>query len=230
ITYLWNFGDNKTSSQKMPSHIYSGVGVYDVSLEIKFLKSQKTKKFDYPKTITVKETPIAQFSYDINEEDGTCLFTDNSSEAIQWNWVFGDKNMSKDKNPEHVYIADGIYNVQLNVSNASGCSDTSYKKISVKLKEQYSTPNSFSPNGDGLNDFFGPVINENMTSDGFEMNIYNKSGVLVFVTKDINIMWDGRIKGTSSYSEPGVYIWKISMKNKFGINYEKTGFVTLLNF
>jgi len=231
ISYLWNFGDKKTSSLKAPFHTYTNPGIYNVSLTIKFLKSKKTQNFTYSKTINVNDIPTANYSYDLNDEDGSCVFTDHSSDASKWNWTFGDKSTSNEKNPKHTYNkVEGTYNVQLVVYNTSGCSANITKKITLKPEYQYWVPNAFVPNGDGTNDFFGPVMGENMPSDGYEMSIYNKSGVLVFVTKNINILWDGKIKGTSSYAEPGTYIWKIAMKDKLGVMYEKTGYVNLLNF
>ena len=49
-----------------------------------------------------------------------------------WNWSFGDAGTSVVQNPSHVYTAAGNYNVQLYVTNASGCSDTATTAITVE--------------------------------------------------------------------------------------------------
>ena len=49
-----------------------------------------------------------------------------------WNWSFGDAGTSSLQNPSHIYTAAGNYNVQLYVTNASGCSDTATTAITVE--------------------------------------------------------------------------------------------------
>ncbi|MBL7922958.1 MAG: PKD domain-containing protein, partial [Bacteroidia bacterium] len=49
-----------------------------------------------------------------------------------WNWSFGDAGTSALQNPSHVYTSAGNYNVQLYVTNASGCSDTATTAITIE--------------------------------------------------------------------------------------------------
>jgi gliding motility-associated-like protein len=122
-----------------------------------------------------------------------------------------------------------MYDVQLTVKNASGCTDTYSNKITVKLKDMYYIPNAFSPDGDGKDDYFGPVGSD-LNTDGFNFVIYNKNGNIVFKTNDLNIKWDGKIKGTNVNAQPDIYFWKIKMKDKNGTFQERSGYVTLVKF
>jgi gliding motility-associated-like protein len=54
---------------------------------------------------------------------------------------------------------------------------------------EYFTPNAFSPNGDGLNDFF--KVNALYKNVSFNMVIYNRWGQLVFESDNIDQGWDG---------------------------------------
>jgi gliding motility-associated-like protein len=64
-------------------------------------------------------------------------------------------------------------------------------------------PNSFTPDGDGVNDFFGPNGYNVAT---VEMSIFDRWGELIFIGKDAAAFWDGRTNGTPV--QDGVYVWK----------------------
>ena len=227
ILYLWNFNDGKSSTKMAPSHVFNNAGSYNISLSVKFAKSGIKKV--YSKIINVKNVPVAKFDYSLDTQSDNISFTDNSSEAISWLWTFGDNSSSTEQNPQHEYKHNGIYDVQLIIKNGAGCSDKYSNKISVKLINTYFIPNAFSPNGDGKDDYFGPVGND-LNPDGYNFVVYNKTGKLVFETNNIKVKWDGKIKGTNTDAPPDIYFWKIIMKDKNGILQERSGNVTLVRF
>jgi PKD repeat protein len=56
---------------------------------------------------------------------GSTLFlSDNSVDAIRWDWDFGDGFRSSQRNTDHTYDIQGVYNVTLNVYNECGCIDS----------------------------------------------------------------------------------------------------------
>ncbi|MEZ4937981.1 MAG: gliding motility-associated C-terminal domain-containing protein [Crocinitomicaceae bacterium] len=65
-------------------------------------------------------------------------------------------------------------------------------------------PNAFTPNGDGMNDFFGAKGGNFKT---FELLIFNRWGELIFEGNAIDDWWDGKYKGEKV--QDGVYVWKI---------------------
>ena len=67
-------------------------------------------------------------------------------------------------------------------------------------------PNAFTPNDDGVNDIFKPISNGHI--DGYELRIYDRWGVPIFITNKIEEGWDGRIKETIVLID--VYVYKIS--------------------
>lgn len=227
ITYLWAFGDGKTSSVAEPSHVYIKAGSYTVTLIVKSSDGKTKKKLEYSNKIEVKSVPLASFEYSVDDETDEYSFKDNSKEAFVWTWNFGDKTSSNEMNPGHTYTQDGNYNVKLIVMNTAGCTDTISKKIDVKLKELYYCPTGFTPNGDGLNDYFGP-IGDRMNPEGYKMQIFDQSGILVFETSDLDILWDGKKYQTNTEAAQGLYFWKISMKDKNNNLKEATGYLTLM--
>jgi gliding motility-associated-like protein len=227
ITYLWTFGDGKTSSKASPAHIYSKAGTYTVTLIVTLSDNKTTKKIEYANKITVKSAPVADFTYTNDAETDEYYFTDNSKESFAWSWSFGDKTSSSEKDPQHTYLEDGNYSIQLIVGNTVGCYDTLMKKITVKLKDLYYCPTGFTPNGDGLNDYFGPV-GDRMIPDGYQMKIFDQNGIQVFETKELDVLWDGKNSQTNAEATQGMYYWKITMKDTNNKVKESTGYLTLM--
>ena len=68
-------------------------------------------------------------------------------------------------------------------------------------------PNSFTPNHDGTNDFFKPVMSCEPLE--YEFVIYNRWGEMIWYTEDFDEGWMGDSKGGSHYVQDGVYGWKL---------------------
>lgn len=83
-------------------------------------------------------------------------------------------------------------------------------------------PNSFTPNNDGLNDFFAPILN-NTTIEDFK--IFNRWGNLVYESKN-NISWDGRFQNREC--PQGLYIYRLTYRNRNNIYTEKIGKIVLI--
>ena len=86
-------------------------------------------------------------------------------------------------------------------------------------------PNSFSPNGDGVNDVFKPITDPNKIKK-YEMQLFNEWGEFIFETDQINQGWDGVSQGNSSNN---IFIYKITVYSEVtGSKYEYMGTVILL--
>ena len=84
-------------------------------------------------------------------------------------------------------------------------------------------PNTFTPNGDGTNDFFRVVTHENV--DEINFRIFNRLGTLVYQTSDVNeatnFGWNGKFKGKDQPA--GVYLWYLTGKFSDGTNIRFNG-------
>ena len=96
-------------------------------------------------------------------------------------------------------------NFYLEVSDAIGCKG--YDSIFVKVYNgnTYYVPNSFTPNGDGLNDIFR-AIPVGMSNTVY-FRIFNRFGELMFETNQYLKGWDGTFKGKPQPN--GVYVWMV---------------------
>jgi gliding motility-associated-like protein len=69
-------------------------------------------------------------------------------------------------------------------------------------------PDAFTPNGDGLNDVAGPLIEPGCNISGYYFSLYNRWGELVFTSDSRNKGWDGTYKGTAC--DIGVYMYVVN--------------------
>ncbi|MBL0359343.1 MAG: gliding motility-associated C-terminal domain-containing protein [Chitinophagaceae bacterium] len=85
-------------------------------------------------------------------------------------------------------------------------------------------PNAFTPNGDGINDIFRPILVGINSTDYFR--IYNRYGQAIFETSRFMEGWDGTFKGLNQPA--GAYVWMLKGKGKNGRAVEMKGSVILV--
>jgi gliding motility-associated-like protein len=86
-------------------------------------------------------------------------------------------------------------------------------------------PTAFTPNGDGLNDDFGPVVKSAQITD-FEFIIYDRYGGRVFVSSSPDNRWDGTHSG-KQVAEGG-YLYYLKAKLQNGQTIERKGSVNVV--
>lgn len=177
-------------------------------------------------TVTVEVIrPVADF--DILSGDNTqglqINFVNTSQNGNYWYWDLGNGDTSNVMHPWTVYDTAGWYNVFLRIENEIGCWDTITKPIYIKPEAYIYIPNAFSPNGDGMNDFF-EVSTINAVK--FEFLIFNRWGELIFETEDKYFQWDGTYKGKRV--PLGVYVYQLYVENIREEHVLKRGHITVL--
>lgn len=226
----WNFGDGNVSSAQFVNHCYTQPGNYAVTLMVTD-NNGCTATITKNNLIHVYPVPAAAFSF--SPLSPTVLtpvnFIDQSVGAIKWQWNFGDENasFSSNQNPVFSYTNSGCYPVELVIKNEYGCIDSA--EIEVCVKEEYSlyVPNTFTPNGDGVNDLFFPK-GAGINTSQFEMYIFDRWGNLIYKTTDINKGWDGRANGGMDIAQTDTYVWKIVERDIYNQPHSYTGHVNLI--
>ena len=149
-------------------------------------------------------------------------------------WDFGDPssgslNFSGEKNPIHVYNNPGIYKVKAVVSSVRG---TLTLEQIINLSQclntgggcKISIPNAITPNGDGRNDGFVPLINCHLKE--YQLQIFNRLGQLVFSSSSPAMIWPDREEelpaGGTNFFYCLTYQFEDGEKNK------SRGFFTIL--
>ena len=190
--------------------------------------------------VTVADPPRANF---LTSEDTlstlytTVSFEDNSIGNIQsWNWDFGDKNYSNSVDPVHTYTdSAGIVQVNLIVIDNNGCSDTTFKQIWIEDEFWIYLPNSFTPDNNGINDYFC-LSYKGIIKETFIFNIFNRGSDLVYSTNNIDDLkcmssgngWDGLHYKTGNKLPLGVYVFEIYFQDFEGWKHRKTGTISLI--
>ncbi|OSZ82309.1 hypothetical protein CAP35_03310 [Chitinophagaceae bacterium IBVUCB1] len=223
-TYLWSFGDGKTSTQSSPAHKYDTIGTYKVKL-IATNMATCNKVDSQSAIITLKPSPTADFTYTplVPVTNEPHRFTNLSVGAVSYKWSFGDGEGSDQVNPEHTYKRTGEYTVCLVVTNMEGCTDTVCKTILADVKPLADIPNAFSPNGDGNNDI---LFVRGYGVEKMNLKIYNRWGEIVFENNDINKGWDGTVNGKPQEMEAYGFVLNVTFVD--GTTFYKKGNVTLL--
>lgn len=120
-TYLWNFGDNTTSTSSMPIHQYNAYGTYYVCLTVQTMGMTCT----YCDTVLYYgSSPCnANFTaYPDTNNIGVVYFSNSSTGSFtNVYWSFGDGSSSSSLNPVHTYSQQGTYLVCLTVYTNTGC-------------------------------------------------------------------------------------------------------------
>lgn len=226
MVYLWDFGDGLVSTGINGKHNYTEPGIFPVTLTVKYFKSEKVVSYRLEQPVVVYPSPNADFTYEIINT--RVKFTTLSNLNFSYSWDFGDGGKSIEINPEYGYNRSGDFRIVLSATSQNSCKTKVEKIISIEKEADYIMPDAFTPNGDGKNDFYGPAFR---TTDlvQYEMLIFNKNGMIVYQTKDMNNPWDGKILGSNRLSEEGVYVYIIKTVDDLGNFQTKKGHFSLLH-
>ena len=167
--------------------------------------------------VTLWPLPQAAYLTDAPEfpfEDQPFSFTNTSSGSVGQIWSITDVSDLTDSLITVRFDNPGIYNLLLTVNNEFGCIDTEIGVVEVIEGMEF--PNSFSPNGDGVND---ELVLMNSGIKEFSLHVYDRWGNPIFESKAAKLSWDGR---TSSgvLVNPGTYFLVLNAASMMK-NYEK---------
>ncbi|MBN8701728.1 MAG: gliding motility-associated C-terminal domain-containing protein [Bacteroidetes bacterium] len=228
--FYWSFGDGNFSNNKTPKNCYTTAGIYDVQL-IAHTSIGCIDTITKTSFITVNPNPYADFDITTNEitlAQTTIQLSNNSGGYTNLVWDFGDSQKdSSTIDPTHTYNPSipTIYTISLVVTNTFNCKDSVYKVVDVGPDYTIYFPNTFTPNGDGLNDAF---VVKGVGIDTYRMQILNRWGEVLFTSDDINTSWDGLVSGSSEISKTDVFVYKARVKDIFGTVHVYVGHIVVL--
>lgn len=127
-----------------------------------------------------------------------------------WYWSFGDGNTSNQENPVHQYQQSGVYTIELIVTDELGCIDTASYFIQFDAEFVLYIPNTFTPDGDEINQVFLPVFSSAIDPNQYRLVIFNRWGEVVFESLNAGIGWDGTYGPRKNQCQTGVYTYVVS--------------------
>ena len=234
VNLLWNFGDGTTSNELAPSHTYLKVDSFSVSLTSTSPSGCKNT-FTKNKYITPIPIPNVNFTFSpdsIQIYSPEVQFT-NISNAKYYTWIFNDYSpISHEVNPSHTFPSTPgeSYIVTLKGSNSIDgiCPSIASHEIVAVDPPVFYVPNTFTPNGDEINNTFQPIFTSGFDPQHYVLWIYDRWGELIFESHNSTYGWDGTYG--NKIAENNTYVWKIQFKSKqTEREYYLTGNVNLVN-
>lgn len=221
---IWRIGNQYFSDFNL-NYVFNEVGDYLVELSV--MSNSGCSDLESLQ-FSISDRPSADFYY--TPENITTLNPEvnffNLSNVGTVAWDFGDSTVSDLWQPNHTYNSAGLFDVTLYLTDELGCEDSITKSLLVIDEIIFYLPNSFTPDGDGVNDTFGPkgYLTDKFTS--YELKIFNRWGECIFVSNDINNTWDG----TKNYQDvqTGLYHWSVRVTNSSGKKIREIGELTLI--
>lgn len=200
-SYLWNDGSTFNSL------VADTTGKYSVTVTISgcnFFDSAFVRLDSIPQSPNLRDTTVC--------EDAT-LNLNSTTNATSYLWSNGVTT------PTLAIDSAGVYVVQ--ATNKCGfITDTA--NVIVEICDAPFIPNVFTPNGDGINDFF--FINFNVVKN-FKVEVFNRWGERVFESEDPKFSWDGKYRG--ELVPAGVYFYLVTSKIGIGKTFNAKGSLTI---
>ena len=180
--------------------------------------------------VSVFNPPSGEFTYTPNDplfvRDLEIFFTpEENSNYLQYYWTIDDEIFTQ-TSPWVPSFQGGVYTVCLTVTDTLGCQGESCQEIELYNPLLIWTPNSFTPDGDDINETFMPIISQ-PKSKVSEFLIFNRWGEQVFSSGSNLIGWNGSFNNSGNICQNGTYVWRLIVKS--GINGEVKSYMGHVN-
>jgi gliding motility-associated-like protein len=208
-TYLWSTGSTNPEITVSTSGTY-WLRVIGCDTVIDTIKIHFTKGLSINYNIKPLVVDLGQ----------SITFANNTTAYQNYYWECGDGNQYTQNHFDHIYQNYGIYYPVIHITDSFNCQYSDTSKVEVRFATIY-IPNSFTPNGDGINELF-EIKGEAIKT--YTLYIYNRWGELVYTAQ--NHGWDGSHNGNQC--QPGTYNYKAEITDIFGRNSVRKGSINLI--
>lgn len=226
-TYQWLKDGYPMAGETEPTLVLQDPGIYTVEVTT----DKGCIATSLPYTFVVHPTPEAA----IEPINGDILCT---YDTVTLSAVIGP-NYDYRWSPEAAFrlvtgaegqTVKGIFNtphtvVNLTVYNEFGCYDSASVDVFTKPCCEVFTPSAFSPNGDGVNDYFMPHLQPGQILTG--MVVYDRFGKMVYNNTNVKQGWDGSYEDGAAAPQD-VYMYMIQYTCDDGKDYERKESITLI--
>lgn len=230
--WQWSLDNTVISTDQNATSEFSAPGLYGVLLEVTTNHGCSSDSL-LPLSLQIYPTPEAGFNL---RKDEVLMYSpvvhvesDASADVMQWEYDFGDgTSLATFSEGNHTYDHWDDYTITQTVYNVFGCSANAQKNVSVLASLQVNIPNAFTPDGNGHNDFFKPVL---YGADVLQYSfvVFDRWGNVVYQTEDVEGCWNGKSNNDGEDVQDGVYNWMLKLRSSDDpILRVKQGNVTLI--
>lgn len=207
-TAAWTLGDGNTSTDQSPDHTYQQDGSYAVTLTVTDANGcvdTETK----PGFITVFPQPVAGFTLTNTELTTTAPqleVLDASSQSTSCFYYLSDGTAWTDCSFTGTVTGTGTFTITQVVTSGTGCIDSTSQQFTVRPRPEVFIPNTFTPNGDYINERFEPSLS---WIGDYSISIFDRWGGLVFETDDLFTYWNGKYFNYGKDLPQDIYAYRI---------------------
>jgi gliding motility-associated-like protein len=212
VFYLWDFGNGSTASQSMTNHSYELPGIYSITATAFTNEAcYDTLIMVFPNAVTIYPNPDASFSVAPQIMDITNAVCEISAvyQEGDCNFYMSDGGAIDDCETAYSWVEAGIHTITHYVTSPQGCTASATGEVLINGSTFYA-PSGFTPNGDGLNDFWIPVMTGIAS---FRLEIFNKWGDVIYTTTDVDRPWMGEAYGGDHYVPNDLYHFRVTTKD-----------------
>ncbi|MCB0640653.1 MAG: PKD domain-containing protein [Phaeodactylibacter sp.] len=141
FNYLWDFGDNTTSTEENPTHVYSTIGDYTVTLTVIY-NGLVCVQDDVQLLETITPDVVSNFTYSYDncaEDEIVVSFTDasinNFGNDVTYSWTFSNGMTSDEANPTIALDDEQMLTATLTIETDNGCEATSSQTLEIDFTE-----------------------------------------------------------------------------------------------
>ncbi len=216
---VWDLGNGDSVIGVDPLiYAYGTTGTFNITTMVRY---RACPPLSVSRNVTVMPQPLVSLGADTSVCAGstTLMLADALNvpgPGTSWLWNTGATASTI------TVSAEGVYAVKVTVGNCYA-SDT----VVVRNDCYTAFPNVFTPNSDGVNDYFDPRMYFGKGLSSFKMSIYNRWGQMIFETTNLEGRgWDGRFNNEAQ--PEGVYIYTLSATFIDGQQLTRHGNLTLM--
>jgi gliding motility-associated-like protein len=215
---VWYVNGAPAGNGNTHSEVFTGSACEDIGIMITDAAgcSQSITMTDL---VCVNPNPSASFSWSPLEPmlGGTVSFENTSLGGTTYTWDINGQGASGESVS---YIVpseiEDDFQACLEVVGPGGCMDAQCYTVSVSSESFIFVPNSFSPDADGTNDVFAPVIAGLTSEFRYTLRIYNRWGDVIFETNDPYEVWTGNTHGGNHYAQADSYVYELTLQLRAG--------------
>lgn len=202
----WTMGDGTVlPANGSGTHLYLHPGVYTVTLQVQTVNGCQATTQGPP--VIVDRAPEATFvsaPNPLTSANPTLYLSATDPNAVAHVWTLDGTPIGTGAQTQATLpnVLSQDLTVCLHVEDQHGCESDNCRTVHM-IVPQISVPNAFTPDGDGVNDVFLPILTD-IDPSQYLLEIFDRWGQLVFSTEDPHKGWDGDGR------TPGVYVWQLS--------------------
>ena len=216
--FIWTIGDETQYTYEPADIMLNESQFWDITVEAVSPEGCVNSVIE-ENAIQVYGFPLADFELSdtqLTDDEPILSITNESVDADSWLWTWSGEQ-SQDYDPVidwGLFEVSSLQEICLRVENEFGCADSTCRDVELITTSSVFVPNSFTPDNDGINDVFSPVV-KGIQDEGYVFRVFNRWGELIFESRDPLVGWLGESQNSGEYyAQDGVYTWRLEVLDR----------------